>query len=88
LKGFQAPFGAELVVFFELVRLCVLFELVFFELVFFELVFVVLLELGLRRRSAWDLLISPASTRADTQVLERLFAERDMQARKPSLPTA
>jgi hypothetical protein len=84
LKGFQAPFGAELRLdavlrLCELVRLCV---------VFFELVFVVLLELDFRRRSAWALLISPASTRADTHVLESFFAERDMQARKPSLPTA
>ena len=48
----------------------------------------VLLDLGFRRRSAWHLLISPASTRADTHILESFFAERDMQARKPSLPTA
>jgi hypothetical protein len=80
LNGFQDSFGAVLRL-DAVVRLCVVFfELVFFELVFFEDV--------LRKRSAWALLISPASTRADTHMLESLFAERDMQARKASLPTA
>jgi len=95
LKGFQAPFRAELRLdavlrLCELVRLCVVFfEVVFFEVVFFEVVvFAVLLELVLRRRLAWAWVISPASTRAATHILESFFTERDMQARKPSLPTA
>jgi hypothetical protein len=63
------------------VRFFVVFvEAVFFELVFFAGVF--------RSLSAWALVMSPASTRAATHVLESFFAERDMQARKPSLPTA
>jgi len=84
LKGFQAPGFAVarfLVLFLELVFL----ELDFFELDFFELVFVAEV---FRSLSAWALLMSPPSTRAATHELESFFTERDMQARKPSLPTA
>jgi len=42
---------------------------------------------GLRSFSAWAFDISPASARALTHALDTFLMERDMQARKASLPT-